>query len=379
MLAASRLLVRWRVDDAVGAVPVHLGAGIWGTLAVALFGQPLLLATGLGFWDQLAIQVVGITTCGAWTFGIVYLISWVASRFFALRVGPAEEEIGINVSEHGATTTLLDLSHAVEIIIDDIAERRWLEQEREELIVDLEAKNEEIQRFTCAASHDLKSPLITIRSFADLLADDAGQPQRLDRDIRHIIGAADNMQRMLAELLELSRIGHVVNSPVTFSMVDLTHQAVDFLAGRILERGVEIQIAADLPEVRGDQPRILQVLQNLIDNAVKFMGGQEDPRVSIGFRQTDRAFFVRDNGIGIDPQHHSRVFDLFNRLDKNVDGTGLGLSLIKRIGEAHDGRIWVESSVDRTGSTFYFTLVEKSPSRGKQRRVRSDGERKMAS
>ena len=81
MLAASRLLVRWRVDDAVGAVPVHLGAGIWGTLAVALFGQPLLLATGLGFWDQLAIQVVGITTCGAWTFGIVYLISWVASRF----------------------------------------------------------------------------------------------------------------------------------------------------------------------------------------------------------------------------------------------------------------------------------------------------------
>ena len=180
------------------------------------------------------------------------------------------------------------MSHAVEIIIDDIAERRWLEQEREELIVDLEAKNEEIQRFTCAVSHDLKSPLITIRSFADLLADDAGQPQRLDRDIRHIIGAADNMQRMLAELLELSRIGNVVNSPVTFSMVDLTHQAVDFLAGRILERGVEIQIAADLPEVRGDQPRILQVLQNLIDNAVKFMGGQEDPRVSIGFRQTDR-------------------------------------------------------------------------------------------
>lgn len=132
-----------------------------------------------------------------------------------------------------------------------------------------------------------------------MLADDAGQPQRLDRDIRHITGAADNMQRMLAELLELSRIGHVVNSPVTFSMVDLTHQAVDLLAGRILERGVEIQIAADLPEVRGDQPRILQVLQNLIDNAVKFMGGQEDPRVSIGFRQTDRAFFVRDNGIGI--------------------------------------------------------------------------------
>jgi len=109
MLLVEHLLVRWRIDDAVGAVPVHLGAGIWGTLAVALFGRADLLQTGLGFWGQLQAQVIGILTCFIWAFGLTYLLLKIINRLFPLRVTPEEEQVGLNVSEHGATTEILDL------------------------------------------------------------------------------------------------------------------------------------------------------------------------------------------------------------------------------------------------------------------------------
>ncbi len=109
MLGVDHLLLRFKIDDAVGAIPVHLGAGTWGTLAVALFGQVELLGTGLGFWPQFQVQILGILTCFVWTFGVSYLVLRGINRFFRLRVTPAEEHIGLNVSEHGATTDLLDL------------------------------------------------------------------------------------------------------------------------------------------------------------------------------------------------------------------------------------------------------------------------------
>lgn len=109
MLAMDRILIRFKIDDAVGAIPVHLGAGLWGCLAVAVFGKPELLNNGLGFLGQLQIQILGIVACCAWAFGVTYLILKLTSRFFRLRVTPEEEHIGLNVSEHGATTDLLDL------------------------------------------------------------------------------------------------------------------------------------------------------------------------------------------------------------------------------------------------------------------------------
>jgi signal transduction histidine kinase len=112
--------------------------------------------------------------------------------------------------------------------------------------------------------------------------------------------------------------------------------------------------------VFGDRPRLLEVLQNLIDNAAKFMGPQKAPRIEIGQSGNDRehgmpVFYVRDNGIGIASEHFERVFGLFNKLDAQSDGTGIGLALVRRIIEVHGGRIWVESEIGR-GTTFYFTL-----------------------
>ena len=159
-------------------------------------------------------------------------------------------------------------------IIRDISERRQADQERERLIAELETKAAEMERFTYTVSHDLKSPLITIRGFLGLLEKDmaAGDAKRLKEDIGHIQNAVLRMQTLLDELLSLSRIGRLANPPQEIAMGELAWEAVHQVGGQIVEGGVQVVIAPDLPTVRGDHPRLLEVLQNLIDNAVKFMG-----------------------------------------------------------------------------------------------------------
>ena len=127
-----------------------------------------------------------------------------------------------------------------------------------------------------------------------------------------------------------------------------------------MERGIAVHIDPNLPGVYGDRPRLLEVLQNLLDNAAKFMGDQKEPRIEIGCEGADSepgksVFYVRDNGLGIAPEHFERVFGLFNKLDPKTEGTGIGLALIKRIIEVNGGRIWVWSEPGK-GSTFLFTL-----------------------
>ena len=233
---------------------------------------------------------------------------------------------------------------------------------RKQLISELENKNAELERFTYTVSHDLKSPLFTIRGFLGYLEQDAlsGNQARLKSDIQRITDATEKMQRLLNELLELSRVGRLRNESTYFPFADLAQEALELVQGRIMTRGIHASIEPDLPTVYGDRPRLTEVLQNLIDNAAKFMGDREDPKIEIGYqgRDTERSmpiFYVRDNGIGISSQHHDRVFGLFNKLDPKTDGTGIGLALVKRIIEIHGGRIWVESEAGK-GSTFFFTL-----------------------
>jgi PAS domain S-box-containing protein len=234
--------------------------------------------------------------------------------------------------------------------------------ERKDLIAELENKNAELERFTYTVSHDLKSPLFTIRGFLGYLEQDAlsGNLGRVKADIQRITDATEKMQNLLNDLLELSRIGRLQNTSVRIPFEELAHEAVELVQGRIMERDVTIQINANLPAVFGDRPRLLEVLQNLIDNAAKFMGTQKEPRIEIGQIGEDAEhgmpiFYVSDNGIGISTEHFERVFGLFNKLDVKSDGTGIGLALVKRIVEVHGGRIWVESEVAK-GTTFYFTL-----------------------
>lgn len=231
---------------------------------------------------------------------------------------------------------------------------------RQELISELEAKNAELERFTYTVSHDLKSPLFTIRGFLGYLEQDAlsGNRERMKSDIQRITDATDRMHRLLNELLELSRVGRLKNEPEYIPFAELVMEAVALVQGRIMEHGVAVHIDSNMPIVYGDRPRLLEVMQNLVDNAAKFMGDQPDPRIEIGWDGEENGrlvFHVRDNGIGIPPEHHERIFGLFNKLDVKADGTGIGLALVKRIVEVHGGRIRVESEAGK-GSKFLFTL-----------------------
>ena len=224
---------------------------------------------------------------------------------------------------------------------------------------ELEDKNAELERFTYTVSHDLKSPLITITCFLGYLEEDAtaGNIERVRHDSLRIKEAVSRMKRLLDELLELSRIGRLMNPPENVAFEDLVHEALQTARGRLEARGVTVDIQPDLPSVHGDRQRLVEVLQNLVDNAAKFMCDQPVPRIEIGCQEQDGGpvFFVRDNGIGIEPRFHEQIFGLFNKLNPAIEGTGVGLALVRRIIEVHGGRIWVESELGK-GSTFYFTL-----------------------
>lgn len=242
---------------------------------------------------------------------------------------------------------------------DETARLRRAEAERSELLADLGRKNAELERFTYTVSHDLKSPLVTIKGFTGMIATDLGPnaSEQVRRDLARIIGATEKMQRLLTDLLELSRVGRIVNPVENVAFGDLAREAVELLQGQLTERSVAVQIETGLPTVKVDRRRLVEVLQNLLENAAKFVTPGRPPGVEIGLRPgADRAFFVRDNGQGIDPAYAERIFNIFEKLDPKAEGTGVGLSLAKRIVEAHGGRIWAESAGLGSGSTFLFTL-----------------------
>ncbi len=242
----------------------------------------------------------------------------------------------------------------------EINERKRLEAEREKIIKELEAKNAELERFTYTVSHDLKSPLITISGFIGLLEADAksGSSDKFKGDLQRIGEAAEKMKRLLDELLELSRIGRLMNPPSDIPFADIVREALALVRGRLQAGNVEVHVQNDLPVVNGDRRRLVEVLQNLIDNAAKFMGDQPSPKIEIGMREENQepTFFVRDNGIGLQPEFQEKIFGLFDKLDPHSEGTGIGLALVRRIIEVHGGHIWVESAGLNRGSTFYFTL-----------------------
>ncbi len=229
--------------------------------------------------------------------------------------------------------------------------------ELEKRIDEVEAKNAEMERFVYTVSHDLRSPLVTVQGFIGFLREDVheGDHEKVETDLRMIEDAVVKMDHLLKDTLELSRIGRVVNPPKDVSFGEIVREALNHFSEEIRSRGIEIILPESWPVVRVDRLRILEVLTNLIENNAKYMRNGIDPEIEIGWRRTgnETVFFVRDNGIGIEADQQERVFDLFYKLDPETEGSGVGLSIVKRIVEVQGGRIWIESD---NGTTVYFSL-----------------------
>ncbi len=250
-------------------------------------------------------------------------------------------------------------------LAEGIERRRRLEIRQQRLIGELELRNAELERFSYTVSHDLKSPLITIKGFLGLLEKDlaAGRRANIESEIAQLHRTADRMRELVNDLLEMSRAGRATGPAEDLSLADAAGEVVTRLMAAGVADGVRVEVAPDLPRVRANRGQLLEVFQNLIDNAVKFMGEQADPRIEIGATTEGERVVchVRDNGIGLHPAHHERIFGLFARLDQTSEGTGIGLSLVRRIVEMSGGSVWVESAGAGQGCTFYFTLPAAPP------------------
>ena len=260
------------------------------------------------------------------------------------------------------------LNNAIGIIRDGYFMSIWGTQRDitplKKALTELETRNVELERFNYTLSHELKTPLVTIRGFLGFLENDikTGNIERAHSDFARIGHAVEKMYKMINELIELSRIGRLVNPPEDVSFEEIVLAGLSAVETDITKHNVQVHVHPNMPTVHVELVRLIEVIQNLLENAIKYVGGQPNPQITIGVRSEsgEQIFFVRDNGIGIDPAYHERVFNIFEKLNPQSEGTGIGLTIVKRIIEMHGGRIWVESDGPGKGTAFCFTLPEKT-------------------
>ncbi|MGK9370021.1 sensor histidine kinase [Melioribacter sp. Ez-97] len=242
--------------------------------------------------------------------------------------------------------------NAVVVNIRDITERRIKDEE-------IRQKNEEITRFIYSVSHDLKSPVVTIRTFVDYMKENLkkNDVKKLSDDLTYIDKASEKMSKLIEDLLELSRLGRVSHKTEKLTLQEIVKDSLDLLAGQLKEKNIRIDVTDKPVIIYGDKDKLVDVFRNLIENAVKFTGDCEQPHIEIGVKESEEIIiYIKDNGIGIEPEYKNKLFGLFEKLNADYEGTGLGLTIVKRIIEIHGGRIWIESEGLNKGTTVFFTL-----------------------
>lgn len=227
---------------------------------------------------------------------------------------------------------------------------------------------EELDTFSFTISHDLKNPLSTIKGYAQMLTRDASLPTKTADTLNRIVNRVDKMNSMINEVLDYSRIGRQELVMTEVDVFGIINEHVKDLKIAFNVPGLIVNIE-DTPAVQGDPVMLSQVFANLLSNAIKYSQERDEPRIDIAGREEEGEiiYYIKDNGVGIDIKQQPRIFELFRRMDnvQHIEGTGVGLAIVKRIIEKHNGKIWVDSRLGE-GSTFYVSFnkqpVEATPS-----------------
>lgn len=242
--------------------------------------------------------------------------------------------------------------------IVDITEQKRAEEKLRKI-------NEELKNFVHIASHDLRTPIIGIRGFSSRLVKNYKEKlgEKGLRYLERIEASARRMEILVSDLGALASIGRIVSTFQHVSSLEIVNDVTSEIRDRLKEKRIELIVENNLPTIYCDRERIGQVFQNLVVNAIKYMGDATNPQIEIGYKDRGgfHQFYVRDNGIGIDSKYHRKIFEMFHRLKtiKDKEGTGLGLAIVDRIVSNHGGEVWVESEKGK-GATFYFTLSKES-------------------
>jgi signal transduction histidine kinase len=273
----------------------------------------------------------------------------------------ANKELVFQKKEKGKRADELILADKELVFLKIEKEKRVkIEESLRETNEHLERSNNELEQFAYVASHDLQEPLRMVSSYTQLL--EKRYKDKLDQDandfIQFAVDGANRMQKLINDLLDYSRITSRGKDFTNLNISQVLGQAISNLQQLIIEN-TALVTNEELPTLNVDESQLIRVFQNLIENAIKYKKKTELPKIHISCKKINEyyEFAVRDNGIGIDMQFHDRIFIIFQRLHSKEEysGTGIGLSICKRIVERHGGKIWFVSKINE-GTTFYFTL-----------------------
>ncbi|BAQ60400.1 ammonium transporter [Geminocystis sp. NIES-3708] len=403
MLFAKAQLEKRKIDDAVDAVAVHGVGGTWGILAVALFGQPELLGTGLNSFQQLLVQLLGIFVCFVWAFGMAWLLLNFVNRFFPLRVSLEDEDIGLNVSEHRAKTDVYDLltimdeqmktqDLSLRVPVEPFTEVGHIATRYNQVIESLEKSTSQLQAgnlelamakekaeianqtksvFLANMSHELRTPMNAILGFSQIMMRSQTLPEDHKENINIINRSGNYLLNLINNVLDLSKIeaGKMTLNEKNFDLYTLMNEIEDLLQLKAEEKELQLNFERDenVPRyIRTDETKLRQVLINLTNNAIKFTeeGGVNVLVYLTPYQPKNKdiihiTFAIEDTGAGIAEEDIGKVFEAFTQTEvgrNSQEGTGLGLPISRKFVQLMGGDISIKSTLGE-GSIFSFEVV----------------------